>query len=151
MYTYCDVIYYDTKTNETVLMKDKEEIKRLNGKPIKWIKIWCLENGSSLEGRQASFSYLCKVHQKPCILINEMELLLLLPTQSIQSEQCLYIQYRNIDKIVSLNSKSCLLITRNGYEYDLNVDARIIKKQIKRSNEYVKKLHDIQRKFIFLD
>ncbi|MEG2330086.1 competence protein ComK, partial [Anaerorhabdus sp.] len=61
----CSCVYYDEKTNETVLLNEKSEILRIKEKPIKLFERACLENGSTLEGRLSNFRYELNVKQKP--------------------------------------------------------------------------------------
>lgn len=150
MYVYCDVMFYDSKTNETVLMKQNNELKRLEGKPLSWLNKWCLAAGSSLKGREDSFKYLCGIRQKPCILVNEVDLVLFLPTHSIHSKDCVYVQYKIINKIMTTDDNKTILLTKEGFRYELDSDSRILKKQYKRATDYLIKLHLIERKFIFI-
>ncbi|MEG0409020.1 MAG: competence protein ComK [Bacilli bacterium] len=147
---HSDIIYFDQKTYETVCIKNQDNEIRFKGKPTKVLNEWCLEHGSSLEGRIDSFKYLLKVRQKPGILISERCKVLFIPTLSTTSNDCRYIQYTHIKKIIKNGPKSCTVTMNNGNSYNFNVDYRVIKQQQKRAKLYLSKLRLLDGKFIFL-
>ncbi len=147
----CSCVYYDEKTKETVLLNEKKEVLRIKAKPIKLFEKVCLENGSTLEGRLSNFRYELNVKQKPCILINEPGLILFIPTMSMSSTKCMYFQYRKIQTVKTSENGFCNIETKQGTVYQVDVDIRVLKKQIKRSKIYLQNLRKRNQKYILME
>lgn len=147
----CSCIYYDEKTSETVLLNENTEICRIKKKPEKLFEQWCLENGSTLEGRLANFRYELNVKQKPCILVNEPGFILFIPTMSMSSTKCMYFQYRKINRIKTWKIGNCCIETKNGTNYYLDMDVRVLRKQFLRAKEYTNNLRKRNQKYILME
>lgn len=144
-------IYYDEQTKESVLMVENKEVKRVKGMPKKVFEAFCLEHGSTLKGRLTNFCHVLHVKQKPCILVNELGCILFIPTLSMSSTKCQYFQYNKIKEVKRCASSRCQLITKAGTIYALDVDIRVIRKQMKRSQQFIQKLRERNQKYILME
>lgn len=145
------IIYYQSFSNETILVRKGGERETYNGKPKKLFNDWCLKNGSSLKGRIESFRYLLNISQKPCILVSEKEPIIFLPTMSMDALDCQFIQFDCIASIHQNHNGSCEVVTKDGSKLLFNVDYRVLKMQYKRSELFLKKLKLIDRKFLVFE
>lgn len=151
MVEYCSCVYYDEQAKETVMMFEKKEIKRIRGNPKKVFESFCLNHGSTLQGRLANFRYELQVKQKPCILVSEPGCILFIPTRSMASDKCQYFQYQTIRSLKRVDKNSCQIITKQGTVYGVDVDVRVIRKQMKRSQMFMKKLRERNQKYILME
>lgn len=151
MVEHCSYIYFDENTHETVLLSEETELKRIKSLPKKVFESLCLEHGSTLKGRLTHFRYVMNVTQKPCVLINEPGCILFIPTMSMKSKKCQYVQFNEIQAIKALDNARCQLITKKGTAYDLDVEIRVIRKQMKRSRIYLRKVRERNQKYILME
>ncbi|MFV0380414.1 MAG: competence protein ComK [Anaerorhabdus sp.] len=138
MYTECDLIYYENK--QTIVKKDNKVIGNIKFKPKDIINNWCLENGSSMSGRMKSARHILNIKQKPPIIISEKRRIILIPTTSCFSIDCIYIQYKNIEKVKFVSQGVSKILTKSNKELIIDVDRRVIVKQIKRVEKLLKHL-----------
>ncbi len=151
MYRYCHFFYYNAEEKETLFFFKGKCVGKMMNKPSRLLEEWCLNHGATLDGRLKSARYLTKIVQKPPILVSEKDAILFLPTASYSSEDCFFIQYKYLLKISSNDEKLTMLQMTDGTIYHLSIDARIIKKQRKRAEVFLKKMKLINRKFILLE
>lgn len=151
MFCEYQIIYYQPSSNETILVMPGGKKDIYKGKPKTLLNDWCLNNGSSLDGRMESFRYLLNVSQKPCILVSEKKGIMFMPTLSIDSFECQFIRFDCIATIRRHHDGTCKVITKDNSEYFFNVDPRVIKLQYKRSQLFLKKMKLIDRKFIVFE
>ncbi|MFV0479763.1 MAG: competence protein ComK [Anaerorhabdus sp.] len=151
MEKYCHLFYYDTQTKETVFVYREKEIGRKKDKPVVFIKCWCLENGSTMEGRLKSCRHLLKIVQKPPILISERQRLVFMTTTSHTTEDCVFIQSRGIQSIKKTKENATRIVMQDGSAYIILLDYRIINRQYKRSLQLLEKLKLTEQKFLLFE
>ncbi|MCI5774434.1 MAG: competence protein ComK [Erysipelotrichaceae bacterium] len=115
-------------------------------KPFKVISCWCLANGASIQGRMDAFKYALQTTQKSCILVNDH--ILLMPTTSINNEECVYINYFALFAYHQLDQHRTNLKLFNGQDVIVDFNYRIINKQYKRCQQYIAYLEKQRGNFL---
>ncbi len=114
------------------------EVKNHRNETKKFIEDYCIKNGSTLEGRNVAFRMLTHTKCKPCLVVSNQKGLYYLTTRSIKDNQELYlINYLELDKIKQSDNHHTILFFKNGYQCKINVNYRIIKRQIKLMQIYL--------------
>ena len=132
-----NILMISTSEKGSTLYFDDCKTKNISIKPINFIKKLCINNGSSLEGRIASFKYLTNTRQKPCILIKEG--LIYIPTLSSNNSDCKYLLYNRIVWVKKDNNDSLVLFD-NGLKLNVDVNYRTLRKQLQRCDLFKSKL-----------
>lgn len=104
---------------------------------IEWLESNCLVNGSDVAGRINAFRKLMNCSQKPAVLISEYNFELYFPLLSAKHKECVWIQYDNLIYCRALSPKKSRLYFSNGLEYDVDFNARTIKRQMTRCSEFI--------------
>lgn len=94
----------------------------------------CKHYGSSLEGRLCGTKYLTGLSYKSPIMLSELNDIVMLPTASIRSDDCVWLSLYNIDGYYPEKDKKVKVIFINGEELIINVSYGIFDKQVLRAN-----------------
>lgn len=105
--------------------------------PNKLFEKGCIKYGSDYLGRLVSFSKLLDVKQKACPLVDKETSTIYMPTHAIDSDECIWINFSKIKFIIPYDYMQTKIIFEGDFEYIINVDIRIIRKQIDRCYEYL--------------
>lgn len=100
-------------------------------RPMKdFINEMMLMYGSSLKGRKDSFYHLTGCRYKiPLVFSNRCEIYFII-TRSLDQDDCVLINYQKLAKIKRINDEKTLIIFKNGYRRELDVNYRILKRQV---------------------
>ena len=139
------IVKYDKLNKKTLVVTLDGNKYVFEQKPFKVISYWCLENGSSIQGRIDAFRYALNVRQKCCIYINEHTLLM--PTTSLSNDDCIYINYHALYAFHQVDQQKTSLVFYNGQKDTINFNYRIISKQFKRSKAYLQYLEEKRRNY----
>ena len=90
----------------------------------------CFHYGSSLMGRQKGSSYLLKTTYKPPIIMNEKELLILIPTHSIRNKKCCWITLNSILSYYPAPYNLVFLEFKNNNKMKLPISYSIFDRQV---------------------
>ena len=85
------ILYYDSQNRCTIAIEADGTIHTLPEKPVKWLRRWCVEAGSSLEGRLEGYRKKMGIVQKPALYIGGYPPLIFIPTVSMERDDCLYL------------------------------------------------------------
>lgn len=97
----------------------------------KFVEDYCLKNGSTLQGRNDAFRFLTCTRYKPSLVVSNQKGLYYLATKRIQNTTELYlINYLELEKYKIIDNNHTLVIFKNGYQKELPINYRIIKRQI---------------------
>ena len=134
---YLLIFYFDgLKTIDLEGRMQMHESKMLD-----FIEKYCLANGSNLEGRNDAFRYLTHTRYKPCLIISNQKGLYFLTTKRIQNDTELYlINYLELLKYKIIDNNHTLLIYKNGFQFEIPINYRIIKRQSKLIEEYLRSI-----------
>lgn len=96
---------------------------------IKLINTWCIQNGSSYEGRKVACQKVCGIHQKVPILLSEKSKDLLFPLSDVRKDECIWLNYR---AILSMKTKqgNTNIMFEDGTTINLHKDIRGMKRQM---------------------
>ncbi|MBR3350385.1 MAG: competence protein ComK [Solobacterium sp.] len=125
----------------SLIIYDDGSSNIISAKPAAWLNEKCLDNGSSLRGRTDAFCELLKVRQKPAALISEVSGEIWFPTLSPKQNDCVWIRYDEILDVKAIAPQSCEIIFFNGFRMKTDVDARVIRLQMKRCRTFLELLH----------
>ena len=134
------LIYYDQKRHKYCQVNKDNTFLYLDEPVNTYLDKLCLSNGSSMRGRIDAYSYLTSFHQKPIILINEISQSLLFPLYGLNNKENVWICYNDIFDVKKVNDYQTKVIFISGYKTILDVNYRIINKQIERCKIYLDKL-----------
>lgn len=101
-----------------------------------FIDAWCMQYGSTMEGRRIPCAKHLGIHQKVPILISEKTQDIIFPTRDVRSEACVWLNYRSIDYVKG-NHKQTTIHFLNGTTHCLMVDVRSIKRGMRLCKEYI--------------
>ncbi len=101
------------------------------------LESFCLKHGSTLKGRQDAFRLIMHTRQKTPVLVSESSGRIFFPVLSPEDPSCVWLCSSEILKCRSRGNGRCTVIFLNGEEYDLDYDARIVSKQMKRCEKYL--------------
>ncbi len=93
----------------------------------------CVINGASLSGRQQGSAYLLGCYYKPPIILNEREIMILIPTNSHRNPNCCWLNLTNILTYYSSSPKTTTIEFKNMQKVELKITYSILDKQILRA------------------
>lgn len=95
---------------------------------VKLINSWCLQYGSSYEGRKSACQKFCGIHQKVPILLSEKTKDILFPLSDIRKDGCIWLNQRAILSVKRKQGKVYLMF-EDGTSITMDKDIRVIKRQ----------------------
>lgn len=128
-------IKYDNKLNITYVKTLNDNIIEYNDKPFKVISLWCLMNGSTIEGRIDAIKKQLNISQKCPIYISAH--CILIPSTSTNNNECIYINYHNIFDIKKADNKTKVTYI-NGRTDIIDISYHVMNKQMQRVKAYLK-------------
>lgn len=131
-------IRYDKKLNITYVKTLNDKIIEYNDKPFKVISLWCLMNGSTIEGRMDAFKSILNISQKCPIYVTSN--CILIPSLSINNDECIYVNFHNIFDIKKADNKTKITFI-NGKNETVDISYHVMHKQMNRVNMYLKLLY----------
>ena len=135
-----------TKNNYLILKQDKKSTilidsdgmaSEVDKKPYELIDEMCIYYGSSLKGRIEAINQTLSIKQKAPVLISEVLEIIYFPTLSYKHKDCEWINYNQILHVKSAGLNKTKIEFISGYAYEIDINSRIIKNQIKRCEEYL--------------
>ena len=93
----------------------------------------CIQNGSSLEGRQKGSAYLLGTSYKPPIIISELAGIVLIPTHSIRNPKCIWINLKGVLNYEYCSPKQVVIEFINHQKLLLNISYAVFDKQLLRA------------------
>ena len=137
------ILYYASQNRCTIAIEADGTIHTLPEKPVKWLRRWCVEAGSSLEGRLEGYRKKMGIVQKPALYIGGYPPLIFIPTVSMERDDCLYLRADRIRKITSVDGMAVVCFD-TGVVYRLPVCARSLRQQRNRSLQYLEMLSGLR-------
>jgi competence transcription factor ComK len=107
--------------------------------PEEILDAWCLQCGSSLQGRIDSFREVTGSRVKTPVMISERKHLIYFPLDGMSHEDNVWISYQDLLGIRDLHYRSELTFI-DGTTFILDCDHRRIRRQMHRCKEYISKL-----------
>lgn len=120
---------------QVVLYKEYGEEIVWNQEGILFLKQWCLQHGSTFEGRKDASMYILKCRQKVPILISEKTRDLLFPTSSYLNDACIWINYKYIQR-VNVHPDGVLVQFCDDSKYVVPISIRSMKRSLNLCKKY---------------
>ena len=102
--------------------------------PYEIIDYSCKTYGSSFIGRCDATYFITGVKYKCPIIISEIKQIIMFPTKAPKKEDCVWINYRSIQKYSGTDVNSVEILLLNDSKLNLNISSRIINNQIFKSS-----------------
>ena len=128
-----NIITYKDKTIDIYTYNNKYEY---NLTLVNFLNVLCLKNGSSLKGRIEAFNFIVNSYQKTPIIVSFDSSIILIPLYSIYNDDCILINYFNIKKF-KYKDNTTIIYFNDGSIRNLDIDVRILRKQVKRVDQYL--------------
>ena len=128
-----NIITYKDKTIDIYTYNNKYEY---NLTLVNFLNVLCLKNGSSLKGRIEAFNFIVNSYQKTPIIVSFDSSIILIPLYSIYNDDCILINYFNIKKF-KYKENTTIIYFNDGSIRNLDIDVRILRKQVKRVDQYL--------------
>lgn len=112
------------------------EVVEVATSPRSILEKLCLMMGSSMQGRMDAFKHLVKVQKKVPVLVSQCRECIFFPTNGVNVEDGIWLQYKYIKKVTSVTTSKCIVHFNDGNEMVLPVGCRVIYKQLKRCREF---------------
>lgn len=109
--------------------------------PLAYLDNLCIDHGSSLAGRTASFKALTGAVQKACVLISERSQMIYMPLLSLTNPQNVWLLYQAVVSVKKAEN-GCEVLFSNGTKRTFSLDPRVIRLQMKRCREFLNKIND---------
>lgn len=103
---------------------------------LRFIDAWCMQYGSTYEGRRIACATNMAITQKIPILISEQTRDIIFPVCNIRSWDCMWINYRGVDSYKGIK-KQCQILFHNGTSITIGVDVRTIRREMRLCKDYL--------------
>ena len=109
-------LYYEY--TRSMVCKVKEDHKEYEKYPTiqRYLNIQCLENGSTMRGRQDAFQFLMKQKKFTPVLISIHPVLIYFPTEAKDNPNCVWINYMEIEH-VKYEKKKCTIYFKDHTQF----------------------------------
>lgn len=132
-----------TVSNQSSMIYADGTVHEMNCSIPEWLNDQCLHNGSSMEGRIASFRFLTGAHQKSAVMISERTRLIYFPLFGMKEKENIWIRYDSIMSCRSISLHETELLFSSGYRHIIPVNRRVAAGQMKRAENYLEQLRSI--------
>lgn len=120
----------------TIIMKKEGSVKLENMSPLQFLDAWCLEYGSTYEGRKRALQKHLQIKQKVPILISEQTKDFMFPTCAIHCDGCIWINYRFVEEVKRKEAKTLVRFFDDSVLL-LDTDIRSIRRELKICERYL--------------
>ena len=146
-----NAIEYVELTNQTCIYHKGGEKSYFNVLPQEILETWCINHGSSMEGRITSARILAGIRNKAPILISERSLTMFFPMRSIYGTNAanrnnIWINESEVLFHAGEGRSSVTIIFRDGYRLQINYDARSFAHQVQNCRLFREKLLQAEAK-----
>ncbi len=146
------LIKIDPHSSDTILIDYQGSPSTVTTSLTLLLKQWCLQHGSTLDGRIQCYYSMLNVRSKACVLVNErIEYVCYFPTKSLSAMDCMLINYRRVAHISKVNEHQSKIIFNNGVEFVIDCSYRIVKKQYDRCRNFLDKIHVLKRQYVIME
>lgn len=115
--------------SKSIIIEDYINYK-VNKPVIDIIDESCKFYGSTFIGRCQSTEYLIGIKYKCPIIIRELDRIIFFPTLSIRNENCVWINYNQINKYYSVDAKKIRIEFISGKKFDINITSYTFNSQL---------------------
>lgn len=136
-------MYYHIQKAGTYIVYNNRTKIFVNSKIEHVLSQFCLQHGSTKEGRIHFFSHTQGIARKVPVLISEQYEIIFFPLFGKRNKDQIWIQYQPIKKIVNEDNISTQIYFKNECELCVNVNYRSIRRQMLRCKRMIKFLQEI--------
>jgi competence protein ComK len=139
-------IYLINKETKAILTKDLDQCKAIiyEGQEVlklpyptkKILEESCLVNGASLQGRLDNSKHILQATHNLPIIVDRKNGIYFFPTASIKSEDCVWLAYHHIEKIIKSDDKTYVLF-KDGTGIFVNASYYKVDRQKKLTSELI--------------
>ena len=119
---------------ESSLVFEDSERYIIKEKPFKIMEDSCKYFGSTYEGRKFGAKEILGAEYKVPIVVEESNNLILFPTTSPQSDDCVWISLKRVKNIFKIDSCNTKILFDNGFEIVVSCSFRSIENQLSRAS-----------------
>lgn len=134
------MLYYDVTNKQTCMLLRNGTIVRRDKSMLDQLNDWCILCGSTLEGRIKATKQLIPAYQKVPIILSESSLRVYFPTRGIQQDDCVFLCADDILQFKDVGDCKTEILTLGKNRIVVDVERRVIKKQLDRSLQLQKAL-----------
>ena len=124
-------------TNNQLINKNRSE--EVNN-TLQFLNDLCIKHGSTYKGRIDACKSLLNINQKVPLLISELTLEIWFPILSSKNKDNIWLNYNEILSYKATQDNKTIFKFKNGYTYEIPFNSRIIKNQMMRCEELIKKM-----------
>lgn len=136
----CQVVAMKYSDEKTRLYFDNQEYLETILKPKEILERLCLLQGSSMKGRMESFKFVLNVQKKIPVLVSLYKECIFFPLYGNAVTNNIWLQYRFIEKLTSLDTSSCIVHFTGGFQMEFNVGARVVYRQMRRCRNFIQRM-----------
>ena len=118
--------------NGSLVYEDNERYL-VDQTPYEVMESSCLYFGSSYEGRKEGAKSILGAEYKVPILVDDSDHIILFPTTSPLSQDCVWVSLSHVQKYIKIDSNNTKIIFDNGKEIIVPVSFRSVENQISRA------------------
>ena len=133
-YSEINYLYEDTIKGVTYLCGENFK-HEMNSKPLELINYFCLCQASTIDGRIEAVRKTLHIVQKTPVYIQED--LFLFPTVSSHAPDCIWLNHCNIRKFDGSSDNKTVIYFKDGESMVLELNYRILQKQMLRCKRYL--------------
>lgn len=116
------------------LVYEDDQCFKVKKTPLKIIEHSCLYFGSSYNGRREGAMNILGGEYKVPVLVNEVDNLIVFPTTSPASSDCVWISLKNLNRIEKEENFRTKVIFNNGKTIEVPISFRTIENQVSRAS-----------------
>ena len=128
--------YLIIKDNKLINKSKSEEINN----SLQFLNDLCIKHGSTYKGRIDACKRLLNINQKVPLLISELTLEIWFPILSAKNKNNIWLNYNEILSYKGIENNKTIIKFKNGYRYEIEYNSRIIKNQMMRCEELIRKM-----------
>ena len=113
---------------------EDEERYIVNQRPFEIMEESCKYFGSTYEGRKNGAKEMLGAEYKVPIIVEDSSNLIVFPTTSPQSDDCVWISLKRVNKIIKIDSNNTKIIFDNNKEIIVDSSYRTIENQLSRAS-----------------
>lgn len=128
--------YLIIKDNKLINKSKSEDIEN----SLQFLNDLCIKHGSTYKGRIDACKRLLNINQKVPLLISELTLEIWFPILSAKNKNNIWLNYNEILSYKGIENNKTIIKFKNGYRYEIEYNSRIIKNQMMRCEELIRKM-----------
>ena len=142
MFPVKDALILRRNGDVTQIIRADGTVAESSEKPLALLDRACMKNGSTAQGRMASFRALLGVKQKAAVLISEVSQEIWFPTLSMNNRECEWVCFSRILSVRSIDDHASQVTFASGVQAEVGCGVRTLRLQIRRCRRYLEILSE---------